>query len=99
MSEGNKKKSKSAPIIADMGRRSRKQIRDLKNGYGKLMDEIDDCVEELVAAGTVDKSAQTVVVLVTERPVDTVRQSLMPISPRHVIPNVEGRSERNRRGI
>jgi hypothetical protein len=56
-----------APVIIDLGKQRRKRIKDLRRGTGRLADEINGCVEELKAAGTLSSSAQTVVVVVREK--------------------------------
>lgn len=38
-----------SPIIIDLGKKKRKQIRDLKNGTGKLMAEVADVLNEVRA--------------------------------------------------
>lgn len=56
-----------APVIIDLGKQRRKRIKDLRRGTGRLADEINGCVEELKAAGTLSSGAQTVVVVVREK--------------------------------
>jgi hypothetical protein len=54
-------------LVVDLGKaQSRKRIRQLRKGEGKLMGKIDDILGDLVAAGTLDRSAQPVVVVVRE---------------------------------
>lgn len=55
------------PIVVDLGRKRRKQIKQLRRGAGKLMDEVNGCMEELRTAGTVSASAQPVVIVVREK--------------------------------
>ena len=55
------------PVIVDLGRQSRKRIRNLREGRGKLMRDISEVVAVLKAEGSVDKTAQVVVVVVTKR--------------------------------
>lgn len=55
------------PIILDLGRKRRKQIKQLKKGSGKLMTEVQDCVQELKQAGRINEQARPVIVLVKER--------------------------------
>lgn len=38
------KKETQTPVIVDLGKRKRKAIKDLKNGHGYLMDEVDHAV-------------------------------------------------------
>lgn len=56
-----------APIVIDLGKHRRKRIKDLRRGEGRLTDEVNGCVEELKAAGTLASNAQTVVVVVREK--------------------------------
>ena len=56
-----------APIIIDLGKHRRKRIKDLRRGQGRLTDEVNGCVEELKAAGTLSENAQTVVVVVRQK--------------------------------
>ncbi|PYV37846.1 MAG: hypothetical protein DMG06_27035 [Acidobacteria bacterium] len=55
------------PIVLDLGRKRRKQIKLLKKGTGKLMAEVQDCIQELKQAGTVTEQVRPVIVLVRER--------------------------------
>ncbi len=55
------------PIILDLGKKRRKQIKLLKKGTGKLMAEVQDCIQELKQAGRVSEQARPVIVLVRER--------------------------------
>lgn len=92
-SSGKSKSASIPPVIADLGRRSRKQIKDLRAGHGKLLDEVQDCIQELQASGTIDESAQPVVVLVTESPVETLRPAFLPPSPAFFFPPVREESD------
>ena len=56
-----------APVIVDLGKHRRKRIKDLRRGTGRLADEVNGCVEELKAAGTLSATAQTVVVVVRQK--------------------------------
>jgi len=55
------------PIILDLGKKRRKQIKLLKKGTGKLMNEVQDCMQELKQAGRIAEHARPVIVLVRER--------------------------------
>ena len=59
--------SKDGPIIVDIGKKSRKQIRELRRGTGKLLDELNGVIQELRAAGKVSASAQPVFVVVRQK--------------------------------
>jgi Family of unknown function (DUF6200) len=56
-----------APIVLDMGRKSRKQIRRLRRGEGKLMNRITGVIDELKNSGTITAGAQPIIVVVRER--------------------------------
>jgi hypothetical protein len=57
----------SAPIIVDLGKKKRKQIKQLRQGRGKLMEEVQQTVDELKSAGTISGNAQPVVLIVRPR--------------------------------
>lgn len=59
--------SSSAPVVVDLGAKGRKQIKRLREGRGKLLDEVNTVVSELRSAGTITASAQPVVVVVRAR--------------------------------
>jgi hypothetical protein len=56
-----------APIIIDLGKQRRKRVKDLRRGTGRLADEVNGCIAELRAVGTISASSQAVVVIVRER--------------------------------
>ena len=56
-----------APIVIDLGSRSRKQVKKLRRGQGKLMDRLAMVVEELKHSGTVAAGAQPIVIVVKEK--------------------------------
>jgi Family of unknown function (DUF6200) len=57
----------SGMLVIDLGKHSKKQIKRLSRGTGKLIDEVQKCMLELRAAGTVSESAQPVIMLVREK--------------------------------
>jgi len=57
----------SAPIVVDVGKKRRKQIRRLRKGQGKLMMEISHLVEELRMAGSISATSQPVIVVVRQK--------------------------------
>jgi len=65
------------PVIVDLGKRKRKDIKQLRNGTGKLVDEIMDCIDELAAAGSLPSGAQPLILLVREKP--KLRKAPFPI--------------------
>ena len=56
------------PVVIELGRRSRKQIRKLRRGQGRTWRDIEGVVHDLREAGDVADDAQVVVVVVKERP-------------------------------
>lgn len=65
-----------APIVLDLGSKSRKQIRNLRKGEGKLMDRIAQVIEDLKSNGTISGSAQPVIIVVKERPEESLLSSI-----------------------
>jgi hypothetical protein len=50
-------------LLIDLGKHSKKQIKRLRQGTGKLIDEVHKCMQELRAAGTASESAQPVILV------------------------------------
>ena len=65
------------PIIVDLGKKSKREVDRLRKGRGDLMDDVDDCIHELIAAGKVAESAQPLIIVVAERP-KTVAPFVIP---------------------
>ena len=59
--------SAGSPVIVDLGRKKKRDIKDLCNGTGALVDEVNSCVRELRASGTISATAQAVVIVVREK--------------------------------
>jgi hypothetical protein len=57
-----------APIIIDIGKKSRKSIKQLRRGEGKLMNEVNDAIKELREASKITGNAQPIIVVVRQRP-------------------------------
>ena len=55
-------------VVIDIGKRKRKQIRKLRKGDGPLVEQIDQTIAQLKSEGTLDANAQTVVVVVRQKP-------------------------------
>jgi hypothetical protein len=66
-----------APLIVDMGKKRKKQIKQLREGRGKLLTAVNDVLEELRTAGTISASAQAVVIVVQQK----TRKSRSPLWP------------------
>lgn len=58
----------SNPIVIDLGKRKRKDVKKLHEGEGALMDKIGDCVNELKSSKEISPDAQVVIVIVKEKP-------------------------------
>lgn len=56
-----------APIIVDLGRKTRKKVKRLRRGEGPLMADISQVLSELQTAGKISASAVPVVVVVREK--------------------------------
>ncbi len=67
---------KDAPVAADegvvcvvdLGEHSRKRIKRLRRGRGRLMSKVEGVIEDLQEEGVLASGAQTVVVVVREEP-------------------------------
>ena len=55
------------PLIVDLGKHKRKQIKQLRQGRGKLLDEIKSSIEELRTTGNIAAAAQPIVIVVREK--------------------------------
>jgi len=57
-----------APIIVDLGKKSRKQVRKLRKGRpGKLLERVEESIEHLRQNGALAANAQPIVIVVKER--------------------------------
>lgn len=57
----------NAPVIIDLGKRRRKQVKKLRRGEGKLLNDVNGAVEELRTAGTLGADTQPVIIVVREK--------------------------------
>jgi hypothetical protein len=56
-------------VILDVGKYRRKQIKRFRRGEGgRVMDEVTTAIQDLRSAGTISADAETVVVVVREKP-------------------------------
>lgn len=67
-------------VVIDLGTRATKQVDRLRKGRGKLMDEVQECIDELAANGQVAAGAQPIIVIVSERTAERVGHMLSPAS-------------------
>jgi len=56
-----------APIVIDLGKKQRKQVKKLCRGEGKLVTIVADCLEELKSAGTIAENSQPIIVVVEKK--------------------------------
>jgi len=68
-----------APVVLDLGKHRRKQIKKLRKGEGKLMDDINGAIEELRTAGTLSASSQPVIVIVRQKGGSSKIKKLFPL--------------------
>jgi hypothetical protein len=62
-------KATGAPVVVDLGKRKKKQIKELREGKpGKLLREVYEAVEALKAQNAISADAQTVIVVVRQKP-------------------------------
>lgn len=54
-------------IVVDLGSKTRKQVKKLRKGKGKLMDKVNECISELKSTGTITGTVQPVVIVVKEK--------------------------------
>jgi hypothetical protein len=59
---------KDAPIILDLGKKSRKQVRRLRKGRGKLMDRVASVIDDLKKDGSIASGAQPVIIVIRQKP-------------------------------
>jgi len=64
------------PVVVDLGRKKRKQIKKLRRGTGPLMDDLQELLEKLRASGTLAAGATPVVMVVRQKP---RRRSIHPL--------------------
>jgi hypothetical protein len=62
-------------LVVDLGSKKKKQIKQLRKGKGKLMDKVNQCLNELKTSGSISGSVQPVVIVVREKA--SVGESLM----------------------
>jgi Family of unknown function (DUF6200) len=68
---------KAEAVVIDLGRKSRKDVRDLRKGRGRLMDDVEDAIEELREAGAISATVQPVIVVVERRLAE--REGMVPL--------------------
>jgi hypothetical protein len=70
MSSPVAKTSEIAPVVVDLGKKKKKDIRDLKRGEGKLMEDVHKVIEQIRANSSelVGKELVPVVILYRKEP-------------------------------
>ncbi len=56
------------PVILDLGKKSKKQIKKLKSGSGKLMESVQKTLAELEAQSAISDAVQPVIVIIQKKP-------------------------------
>jgi hypothetical protein len=54
-------------VIIDLGKKKRSQVRKLRKGQGKLMEDVNELVADMQKDGTMQSKDQKVVVVVREK--------------------------------
>jgi hypothetical protein len=54
------------PVVVKLGRQSKKRIKQLTKGRGRLLDKVMDAIAEMQRNGTVVSGAQPVIIVVKE---------------------------------
>lgn len=67
-SENGTSASEENIILLDLGKKSRKSVKRLRKGRGKLMRRVTETIDELKAEEEINPDAQVVVVVVKQKP-------------------------------
>lgn len=58
----------NAPVIIDLGKKNRKQVRKLTKGKpGRLMDSVEEVIANLRENGTMEADAQPLIIVIRKR--------------------------------
>jgi hypothetical protein len=57
-----------SPMVIDLKKQSRKRIRQLRKGRGRLLRSVQDTISQLQEANEVGTSVQPVIVIVRQKP-------------------------------
>ena len=55
------------PVILDLGKKSKKQLKKLKSGSGKLMESVQKTLAELQAQNAISDAVQPVIVVIQKK--------------------------------
>lgn len=67
-SKGSDSDEKGIVCVIDLGEHSRRRVRRLRRGEGRLMEKVEDAVAALQGNGVLAENAQTVVIVVRQEP-------------------------------
>jgi hypothetical protein len=56
-----------AITVVDLGRRSKKQIKRLRKGEGRLLNRVEETIDQLKAENEIDAKSEVVVVVVKQK--------------------------------
>jgi len=59
--------TESSVCVVDLGKQSRKRVKGLKRGKGRLMKKVDNVVRDLVEENVVPEGAAVVVIVVQKK--------------------------------
>jgi hypothetical protein len=57
----------AAMVVIDFGKHKRKAVKALRQGSGKLMDDLNAALDELRSSGAISPGAQPVILVVEQR--------------------------------
>lgn len=63
----NDEKGARQPLVIELSKQKRKDVKKLRKGKGKLMGEIGEAIDTLVANGQLEPGAQPIVIVVREK--------------------------------
>ena len=66
--KADEKVEQGVTCVIDLGEHSRRRVRRLRRGEGRLMERVEDAIAALQADGVLKADAQTVVVVVRQEP-------------------------------
>ncbi|WP_027133354.1 DUF6200 domain-containing protein [Geminicoccus roseus] len=58
----------SEMVVIDMGEHSRRRVRKLRRGEGRLMEKVEDTLADLEEQGVIEAATQRVIIVVRQEP-------------------------------
>lgn len=55
-------------VVIDMGEHSRRRVKKLRRGEGRLMEKVEDTLADLEEQGVIEAAAQRVIIVVRQEP-------------------------------